>query len=99
MNPLVRISFDWALKDLEAACLDGERQQKFTNAEHGFVFSIYLVSVVSLSEEDCSKELHQPRTLLRDNFHMLCEEALSRTNLFRVTDIVVLKALTIYMVI
>lgn len=98
VNPLVRICFSWALKSLRSASVGPECQKQLTDAEHALIFSLYLISVISLSDQDCRRELHQPRSILLAEFQMLCEEALSRTNLFCITDITVLKALTIYMV-
>lgn len=98
VHPLVRISFSWALKSLRSASIEIEDQKQLTDAEHAFVFSLYLLSVISLSDEDCLREMHQPRPVLLSDFQMLCEEALTRTNLLCITDITVLKALTLYMV-
>ncbi|KAL9109897.1 MAG: hypothetical protein Q9227_005420 [Pyrenula ochraceoflavens] len=97
VNPVVRISFSWALKPLHSISMHPEHQKQLTDAEHAFIFSMYLSSAVSLSDEECQRELHQPRSYIISELQILCEEALSRTNLFCMTDITVLKALTIYM--
>lgn len=99
VNPVARISFSWALEPLRYNAVHAEKQQLLTDAEQAFVFSLYLISIVSLSDEDCSRKMHQSRSSLLSKFQMLCEDALSRTNIFCITDITVLKALTIYMVI
>lgn len=98
VNPLIRMLFSWALKRLHSASIDPESQEQLSAAEHAFIFSLYLISVVSLSDEECRRELHQSRSLLLSKFETLCEEAFSCTNLFCTTDIMVLKALNVYMV-
>lgn len=99
VEPMVRISFTWSLEQLRSASMDTELRTQFTDAEHGFVFSIFLISIVSLSDEDCNKMPHGSRHILLSEFQNLCKEALARTNLFCITDIMVLRALTMYMVI
>ncbi|KAL6721752.1 hypothetical protein ACLMJK_000857 [Lecanora helva] len=96
VNPVVRISFNWALMLLHSASMHPEYQKQFTDAEHALMFSLYLSSVISLSDEDCRREMHQPRSLLIAEFHTLCEEAFSRNNLLCMTDITVLQALAVY---
>jgi len=98
VQPVARISFDAELKRLETVSFDSESRKQLSDAEHAFVFSLYLISVVSLSDEDCKRELHQSKSWLVLEYQLLCEEALSRTNLFCMTDIIVIKALTVYMV-
>lgn len=98
VEPMVRIMFTWSLKQLRSASIDPQLRSQFTDAEHGFMFSLYLISVVSLSDEECNKTLHQPKSFLLSQFQLLCEEALTRTKLFCITNITVLRALTMYMV-
>ena len=63
------------------------------------MFALCLLTIVSLSDEECKGNLQQPRISLLFEYQMLCEKALSRTNIFCMTDITVLKAFTMYMVI
>jgi hypothetical protein len=94
VNPLLAISFRRASKNPEAASF----QRPLTDAECAFLFAGFLISVVSFSDGECESELHQSRSVLLVEYQTLCEEAVARTNLFCITDILVLKALTIYMV-
>ena len=96
--PVSKIMFGWALKRLHLVSIEPEYQKQLTDAEHAFIFALYLMSVISLSDDDCRKAMHQPRTLLIFKFQTLCEEALSRTNIFCITDTMVFRALTLYMV-
>lgn len=93
VNPVLRISFD-----KELACLNPENRKQLTDVEHTLTYSIYLLTVLSLSDEECRRELQQPRSLMVSHFQTLCEESLSHTNPFCVTNITVLKALAIYLV-
>lgn len=98
VNPLVRIIFSWSLSYWRSASTDQHLQKQLDDSEHALLFSLYLVSTTSLSEEECEEELHQPKATLMSKYQVLCEEALARTNILCITDITVLKALTIYMV-
>ncbi len=96
VHPLVTISFRWASKEIESAATSNQRS--LTDAEYAFVFAVYLISVISLSDEECQNKLHQARSVLLTEYQLLCEEAVARTNLFCITDIMVLKALVYYVV-
>ena len=56
------------------------------------------MSILSLSDEECERNMHQSRLGLISEFQMLCEEALSHINIFCLTDITMMKALTVYLV-
>lgn len=108
VQPLVRISFDWNLKRLSdrfvAAHLTlqifgtSQPTDTLSESELALVYSIYLVSVVSLSEEECSMLLHQSKSFVLFQLQLLCEDALYKTNIFCITDIKVLQALAHYMI-
>ena len=98
VHPILRISFSWELKRLQLSSTDADDRRRMSDAEHAFIFSLFFISVASLSEEECKMKLKQPRSFLLNEYQLLCEETLSRTNLFCMTDIMVLKALTVYMV-
>ena len=96
IKPVTAISFSWALKRMYERSIDPD--EHLSDAEHAFLFSIYLTSVNSLSEEECREELQRPKPSLVSEYQMLCEEALARTNLLCITDITVLKTLAFYLV-
>ena len=97
--PVTTISFGWALNQFRSISMDIEDRKRLSNAEHAFLFSLYLAGVISLSDEECKRDVQQSRLNLLTEYQTLCEEALSRTNLLCMTDITVLKALALYMVI
>ena len=68
------------------------------DSEDALVASIYLASVVSLSDAECRTKLRQSKTSLLPQYQTSCEEALARTNILCTKNIVALKAMAIYLV-
>lgn len=98
VEPVVRITYRWRLRELQAKTMDPEAVKCLSGPEHAFAFSIYLVSIVSLFQDECDMLLHESRSFLLLQYHAICEEALLRTNIFSITDIRVIQALIFYMV-
>ena len=98
IDPVVRIAFKWELRQLRTASLHLEQRKHLKDSQNAFIFSCYLISALSLTDDDCQQNLRQTRDWLLTEFQMLCEEALFRTNIFCMNDIMVLKTLTFYMV-
>ena len=59
VRPVIRISFGWDLKRLQSTCINPQPPKQLNDAEQAFVFSLYLISVVSLSDDECRKKLLQ----------------------------------------
>ena len=59
VRPVIRISFDQDLKRLQSTCIKAQPPKQLNDAEQSFVFSLYLISVVSLSDDECRKKLFQ----------------------------------------
>ncbi|KAL8663594.1 MAG: hypothetical protein Q9202_003782 [Teloschistes flavicans] len=97
VNPFLRILFKRESKQLQTDAMHPEHVMQLTDAEHALIFSLYLISLLSLSDEDCRRDMHRPRSFLISELQTLCEEALSHTNLFCVKNITLLKAITIYL--
>lgn len=98
VDPIVRIAFRWRSAKLQGRSTDPEYVRSLSDLEHALVLSIYLVSIASLSDEECTNWLQESRSYLLLQYQTLCEEALLRTSLFCMTDVMVIKALTFYMV-
>jgi hypothetical protein len=98
VHPLVRISFTSVLRKLEYDAVFGGVRENVKDADVAFLFSIYLVSAVSLSEQECQGRLGRPRADVVGQLHALCEEAITRTGLLSINEIIVLKALMLYLV-
>lgn len=99
VNPLIRITFSWELQRLQRASVDSEQQNQLSHAECTLLCSLYLLSAISLSEEECTKRLCRSKSQLISEFDSLFNEALSCIGLLCINDIIVLKALTMYIVI
>lgn len=98
VEPLVRITFRWQLKELQDRSLNADRLKDFSDAEHALVIAIYLVSIVSLLDDECDDLLHESRFSLISRYHALCEESLLLANIFCMVDVTVIKAVVFYMV-
>ncbi|KAI6887948.1 hypothetical protein KC360_g358 [Hortaea werneckii] len=59
--------------------------------------SIYLVTTVSLTEEECQTTLQETRAELISKFRMAAEDALSAAGFVTTSDIVVLRAFVLYL--
>ncbi|KAF4868955.1 Aurofusarin cluster transcription factor aurR2 [Colletotrichum siamense] len=61
------------------------------------IFSIYLIAVVSLTDEECRNLLDEPREKHLARYRYATEVALSRVDFLRSTNLKVLQAFTIYL--
>ncbi|KAK1675774.1 fungal-specific transcription factor domain-containing protein [Colletotrichum godetiae] len=61
------------------------------------IFSIYLVTVVSLTDEECRSQLGEPREKHLARYCYATEAALSRVDFLRSTNLKVLQAFTFYL--
>lgn len=97
-NPLMKIDFDWALEQVrsKSTSLDGRVQLK--DEDHAFVFCLYLMSVVTIPDQECIGVLRQPKQVLLSHYQAICEQALSRSNIFCITNIIVIRAIILYIV-
>lgn len=98
VDPIVRVTFTWKMRDIQLRSTDPENVKHLSASEHAFVLAIYFISIASLSDEECHNILQESRASLLHQYHALCEEALLRSNLFCITDLIVIKALIFYMV-
>jgi hypothetical protein len=97
-NPLIKIDFDWALKQVRSSSTTLEGRMKFKDEDHAFVFCVYLMSIVSLSQEECQRVLRQSKQALLSQYQAICEHALSRSNIFCITSTTVIRAIILYTV-
>lgn len=98
VNPLIRVSFSRDLDRLESATIAPAASTLEDDAEIALVSSIYLASVVSLSKAECTTKLRRSKKSLLSECQSFCEDALVRTNILCMKNIVALKALAIYLV-
>ena len=93
---LIKISFESELKQLRAEAVTPN--PTFSDQEYAFVFALYLITVVSLSEEECQRQLDRPRSELISRYQFLCEQALARSDFLSASNIIILRALALYIV-
>ncbi|KAL8710246.1 MAG: hypothetical protein Q9220_005177 [cf. Caloplaca sp. 1 TL-2023] len=96
VHPLGKICFDREIAKFRAMSITRESLHKLTIQEHAFVFAVYLISVRSLSEDECMNLFQRSSTALFSDYQMLCEQALSRSGFFCATDITTIQASTLY---
>jgi hypothetical protein len=97
-NPLIKIDFDWILKQVRSSSTTLEGRVELKDEDHAFVFCVYLMSVVSISPEECQRVLRQSKQALLSQYQAICEQALSRSNIFCITSTAVIRAIILYIV-
>lgn len=98
-NPLIKIDLDWSLRQVRSTSTTHEGRTQLKDEEHSFVFCVYLMSVVSLPEEECARILRQSKQALLFHYQAICEQALSRSNIFCITNTTLIRAILLYIVI
>jgi hypothetical protein len=66
--------------------------------EHAFCFSIYALATLSLTEEECQNIVGKPRNSSLSTFQSTTEAALRSAHYISTRSLLVLQALTLYMV-
>jgi hypothetical protein len=97
-NPLIKIDFDWILKQVRSSSTTLEGRIELKDEDHAFVFCVYLMSIVSLSQDECQRFLRQSKQALLSQYQVICEQALSRSNIFCITGTTVIRAIILYIV-
>lgn len=97
-NPLMKIDFEWALEQVRSKSTSFEDRTQLKDEDHAFIFCLYLMSIVTLPDQECIEVLHQPKEVLLSHYQAICEQALSRSNIFCITNIIVIKAIVLYIV-
>ncbi|KAG9950962.1 hypothetical protein KCU85_g3246, partial [Aureobasidium melanogenum] len=95
-NPLMKIDFEWALEQVRSKSTSFEDRTQLKDEDHAFIFCLYLMSIVTLPDQECIEVLHQPKEVLLSHYQAICEQALSRSNIFCITNIIVIKAIVLY---
>lgn len=95
---VVKISFDWEMERLRVATMSPDGPGDLVSQDHALIFAIYLITVSSLSEDECSSMLNRPKLALSADFQILCEQALAGSNFLCASDLKTLQASTLYMV-
>lgn len=96
VHPLTMLFFHWDKWPIleRAAYHTGE----LSKAEHAFSFSVYLMTVVTLSDADCNAVMGDvSKTQLLDDLQETAETALLASGFIATTDLLVLQAQIIYL--
>lgn len=96
VNPLVKIFHAPSVQQtiLEVAN-NPKRASKATNS---LMFAIYFSSVTSMSDQDCRSLMAEPKAVLLPRFSGVSQQALVKAEFLNSNSIVVLQALTLYIV-
>lgn len=98
-NPLIKINFDGVLQEVRSISTTPTGRMQLKDEDHAFVFCVYLMSVVSLPEGECTRVLRRPKQVLLSHYQAICEQALSRSNIFCITNTTLIRAILLYIVI
>lgn len=63
-----------------------------------FVFALYLLSVLSLTEDECLRMLGQEKPILLSQYQMLCEQALAGCDFLGSSSMTTIEASLMYIV-
>lgn len=96
VNPLLKVTHTPTLQPriIDAASDIGSVNPAFD----ALLFSIYAVSVMSLSEDECQASFHIPRDVLLSRYQVACKQALLKCAPWRSNDRDCLTALYLYLV-
>ncbi|KAK9781353.1 hypothetical protein SCARD494_14126 [Seiridium cardinale] len=97
VDPFVKTTFSWDLERLEASVTSSPQSSRLDDAEDALISSIYLGSVTSLTDAECREKFNRSKSSLVSECQALCEEALARTNILCMKNIIALKAMAVYL--
>jgi len=97
VHPMTKLFFDWEKAPiLQKAAKD---PQTLLKGEQAFSFAIYFITILSLTEKECDKIIgDSKKSQLLDDFQSYIETALVTAGYITTSDLLVLQALLIYLV-
>ncbi|KAL9094656.1 MAG: hypothetical protein Q9165_002925 [Trypethelium subeluteriae] len=96
VDPLVKIfDIDHREKRFLASIDCFETLKRATQA---WMFAVYLIAVVSLSDEECMSSFGEPKTALYRRLKYATQQALNAAGLLRSSDIIVLQAYVLFLI-
>lgn len=97
VNPLLKVTHTPTLQPriLDAASNVGNISSPALEA---LIFSVYCISVTSLSEDECHTLFRSPKKDLLAGHHSACQQALLKCNIWRSGNVDALTALYLYLV-
>lgn len=98
IHPMTKLFFDWEKEHVLLKAADNP--QTLTKAEQAFSFAVYFITILSLSEEECRHILGDSgKPPLLADFQSCTETALLAAGLITTSDLLVLQAFLLYLVI
>lgn len=96
VNPLLKLTHTPTLQGqvIEAAANPSKIPKPF----EALLFSIYFISIVSLTNEEVQETFKEDRTRLMSKYHRGAQQALINAGFMRSPDLVVLQAFLLYLV-
>ncbi|MCJ1284842.1 hypothetical protein MMC26_004179 [Xylographa opegraphella] len=98
VHPVMKISFTWEIERIRAIATAADGPAGLGFQEHAFIFAAYLISLVSLSEDECSTLLGRPKSTFCSELQLLCEQALAGSNFLGASEIIIMQASAMYMI-
>ena len=96
INPLLKVTHT---PTLQSRIIDAVTDlSSISPATESLLFSIYCVSIVSLTDEECQASFGSPRKDLLANYQLGCRQALLNCRVLRTTDRDCLTAFYLYLV-
>ena len=96
VNPVIKIVHTVSIqKEFQQAAENPEKLQKSTEA---LMFAIYLVAILSSTEDDCQTLYGEERSVLLSRYKSATEQALTSAQFLGTLDFTVLQAFVIYIV-
>ena len=93
-----KISFSQELEKLRASGMAQNSADELGLEGHAFLFALYLLSVLSLSEDECLKMLGAKKSILLAQYQMLCEQALAGCDFLGSSSMTTIEASLMYIV-
>ncbi|KAH8667074.1 fungal-specific transcription factor domain-containing protein [Xylariales sp. PMI_506] len=95
VHPMTKLFFDWDKEPLLKKAANAP--QTLSVGEQAFVFAIYFITILSLSDEECEEVMGQSsQSQLLDNFQSSAETALLAAGFVATSDLLVLQAFLLY---
>ncbi|KIV82661.1 hypothetical protein PV11_04755 [Exophiala sideris] len=96
VNPLLKVTH---ASTLQARIVDALMDMSnISPTLEALIFSIYCISIMSLTEDECSILCGSPRANLLSSYHLACQQALQNCNVLQTDDLDCLTALYLYLV-
>jgi hypothetical protein len=98
VHPTWKVIFNQELLQIRNTATGYNGYAVLSFPDHAFLFAMYLISVVALSDEECLELLSQPKQAMLIEFRLLCEQALAGSDLLGSSELRTIQAAMLYIV-